>query len=1501
MMKKTGITIVTLALFCSISFGSYSGGTGEANSPYQISTVSDWNDLMHTSSDWGKNFKMVADVNLKDVNVSPIGNFTVKFTGVFDGNDHKVFHVLINQPSNNNVGLFGYINNGQVKNLGIEDANITGGVNVGGLVGKQWSGTIYNCFARAFVKSIVSGAKESHAGGIAGSFLGTMSKSYSISVVSSYSDFRSTTGGLIGTFDGSINNCYSDAIVFSTSGANDGSIAGGLVGNGTGDIFNSYSMGSISSLGLGGLGGFIGSNYGNIFKCYSKGSVSSSINSYYLGGFAGFNSGTICDSYSTGSVASISSNAYVGGFIGYSSSGYSYRAKTLIMNCYSVGVVSGSSVYTGGFLGYDQNSSITASFWDIETSGQVTSVGGIGKTTAEMKDVNTFINAEWNFADEIKCIAGNWIARENNYPKLAWECYALVDIPNLNGFNILEAESILNNLGIKINQTYLICDSLTEAGRFSYSEPNYGVYVYSGLSKIDIFISASNDPGYSGGQGTPENPYQISSACDWQRLMNDPNNWDKNFILTQDIYLGKMDITPIGNATTKFNGVFNGNNHCICNAVITQTGNQYVGLFGYINDAEIKHLNVIDANISGSSNVGGLVGCSSSSIISDCTSSGFIKAYYNYGNSSGGGLIGSQSGSSIEYSSSSMRVRAINNSSNPGEPSYSLGGLLGHNYNGSVSNSYAVGSVNCDILYAKPEIGGLIGDNDGNVCRCYATTSVNTTLKSNSNSTYLQSFVGGLTGINSGTIDSSYFKGTLTCTDTNGATFWAYSIGGIAGENYGKISATYSLGTLIFLVNGIYNDGCFLGGLVGINDIDEGIISNCYSAFQLSGSGTYYLMGGLIAQGYKNINASFFDFEKVGISQSWGGKGLTTAEMKNMKNYQNAEWAGKGWVMQDGVDYPHLEWEGTEGVPIPEAEPVPLSGNGTEAEPYQIWTAEDFASLSYYTAVLDKNIKLMTDVNLTGKFIYPIGNIEPFTGVFDGNNHTISNADINQPYVYLIGLFGSIGTGGKILNLHVEDVNIIGGIYSGGLAGYSSGEITSCSITGQIESRSYSGGLVGCNTNGRILDSSANVVYRGYSWLSYTGGLVGYNKYGAIERCCSSSELPYTSSYNGGLIGSNYYGSVSNCYATGNIGTKNDIGSYIGGLIGNNNSGTVSNCYATGAVGKSGNNTSYHGGLAGANSGAIDNCFATGIVTSSGNHSGGLVGNNSGMISNCYSLGSVTTGNTTSKFGDAGGLAGSSSGTIINCYSTGSVTGKSNSTSCYFGGSIGQNSGTIKNCYAIGDVNVLSKSNMIAIYIGGFVGYNYKGTILNCYSTGKVINDYSGSKIGGLVGYRSSGDVNISFWDKQTSGQATSAGGTGKTTADMKTLSTFTNVGWDFMGESVNGPNDIWRMCVDGKIYPRLSWEYSAHGDFDCPDGTDVGDLYVFSDQWLLEESYVNFIDFAILADGWNGDINELYDLSVQWLEPRSYDADIASGIGGDGIVNMRDFAEFAEHWFEEF
>ena len=85
---------------------------------------------------------------------------------------------------------------------------------------------------------------------------------------------------------------------------------------------------------------------------------------------------------------------------------------------------------------------------------------------------------------------------------------------------------------------------------------------------------------------------------------------------------------------------------------------------------------------------------------------------------------------------------------------------------------------------------------------------------------------------------------------------------------------------------------------------------------------------------------------------------------------------------------------------------------------------------------------------------------------------------------------------------------------------------------------------------------------------------------------------------------------------------------------------------------------------------------------------------------------------------------------------------------------------------------------------------------------------------------------------------------------------------WDFLDESSNGENSIWRMCVDGVDYPRLSWEFAQNGDFACGDGTDILDLQALAEHWLLSET-LNPTTFSYACDA-NGDgVIDLEDYSV--------------------------------------
>jgi len=140
--------------------------------------------------------------------------------------------------------------------------------------------------------------------------------------------------------------------------------------------------------------------------------------------------------------------------------------------------------------------------------------------------------------------------------------------------------------------------------------------------------------------------------------------------------------------------------------------------------------------------------------------------------------------------------------------------------------------------------------------------------------------------------------------------------------------------------------------------------------------------------------------------------------------------------------------------------------------------------------------------------------------------------------------------------------------------------------------------------------------------------------------------------------------------------------------------------------------------------------------------------------------------------------------------------------------------GTIRNCYAEGgQVSAGWGAGGLAAGLGGASSGSVASDpsrIVNCYSTCTVRGDPRCS--GGLVGGHYDGEVADCFWDVQTSGHATSAGGTGKTTAELQTARTFLDAGWDFVGETANGSEDIW-WIDEGKDYPRLARELSEEAE----------------------------------------------------------------------------------------
>lgn len=305
-------------------------------------------------------------------------------------------------------------------------------------------------------------------------------------------------------------------------------------------------------------------------------------------------------------------------------------------------------------------------------------------------------------------------------------------------------------------------------------------------------------------------------------------------------------------------------------------------------------------------------------------------------------------------------------------------------------------------------------------------------------------------------------------------------------------------------------------------------------------------------------------------------------------------------------------------------------------------------------------------------------------------------------------------------------------------------------------------------------------------------GLFGSVTNGVVKNLGATNLSIQSNSNTGGLVGYLYgTNTIENCYTTGTI---TSTGSIVAGLIGTNDgSNTINQCYSECNV----TGLNYVAGIYGqcTTDGAITtNCHSSGTITSTGENAltGGLIAYAYGNISNCYSSANVISTN-----GYSAGFIHTNYATVSNCYATGNVTGKT-----YCGGFVGSNGDgrSIDNCYSTGSVIANNPSGMS---IGGFAGSNV-GTITRSYTVSSITS--SASNTGGFVGNNFTAGATVSndcFWntDVYTTGSGINTGNfsaSGKTTPEMKTSSTFTDAGWDFIGETTNGTNDYWGM--DGSV-----------------------------------------------------------------------------------------------------
>jgi hypothetical protein len=599
---------------------------------------------------------------------------------------------------------------------------------------------------------------------------------------------------------------------------------------------------------------------------------------------------------------------------------------------------------------------------------------------------------------------------------------------------------------------------------------------------------------YSGGSGTPEDPYQIATAEDLIALCETPDDYDKHFILTDDIDLDPnlpgrkvFDKAVIGD----FTGVFDGNGHTISNLTIDGR-DYYLGLFGYTRSGtDVRGVGVIDVNIIGTYDyVGGLVG----------RNDGNIAASYSTGSVKGrwavGGLVGDNDGT-ITMSHTIASVSGYE----------WVGGLAGLN-TGGINSSYSIVSVRGDW-----SVGGLVGSSfGGSIIGCY-----------NSGSVSGQSRIGGLLGENGegSSIVASY---------SNASVSGGNDVGGLVGDNtYGSITSCYSCGS----VSGAQQ----VGGLVGNGgDLDiagDKIRGGTSASFWDSQSS-----GQTVSSGGTGLTTTEMQDVKTFLGAGW--------DFVDEVNNGVCDF----WQMSPN-DYPRLRYLDGDGPLMPE-------GMGTSEQPYLIRNAQDlgivwFKPITHYS--LAQSIDLSGITWSTAVIPWFGGNFDgnghtisqlhieggSYLGLFGQLGSGAEVKDLGVVEINIVGsgsyVGGLAGSGGNVNSCYSTGI-VSGADCVGGLAGGGS-TMKSCYSTATVSGKDYVGGLLGrgsvtsCYSSGSVIGTYC------------VGGLVGGLNSGNINNSYSSGSVIGNGSV-GGLVGDDFRGRITMSYSKASV-----IGNtLVGGLVG---------------------------------------------------------------------------------------------------------------------------------------------------------------------------------------------------------------------------------------------------------------------------------------------------------------------------------------------------------------
>lgn len=1172
--------------------------------------------------------------------------------------------------------------------------------------------------------------------------------------------------------------------------------ASGNVGAAPMTITNVHSNAPVSQatvVGNGNAGGLVGqfaAASGSIARSTASGSVTTVDSSGNFGGLVGYVSG--------GTVSGVQGVTTASGAVTMSSTSNSRSAGGLIGAMDGAGTLSNvsasgdvSSAYNaGGLVGWYSS---TGAASNLQATGNVTGTNYVGGLIGDWNAAGAITTATASGSVTGAEHVGGLIGRNTNSGSLTGGSASGNVSSSINGTTYvggLVGYFISNVAGAQIVNGSAT-GSVTTTSPYGYVGGLvgrlYGNSLSGGTASGAVTSSSTVDSRAVGGLvGSVENGGSVSNG---QATGNVGSGYHAGGLIG---YLGGNGSVSNSTASGSVTGI-----HYVGGLI----GNWESGSSGSVS---ASHANGSAAVTSGEI-AGGLIGrayavgtlsnvSAASRSVTGATYAGGLAGYYYGGNltnvSAGGSVATTVTGNTTVY----------------------MGGLVGYYYSlsgvSTIQSATATASVTSGAGYGN--YGGLIGyayntnilgtDNGTSITRTSASGAVtltNTAVNSSRSA-------GGLVGYYDG-------SGRMDMVGASGAVSGGYYVGGLIGYHGATGNLRRALATGHVAGTGLGTE--YVGGLVGFMS-SAGAIDSSEAQGNVS---TRYDGGGLV--GYWSSSSGSVNGTTVGI--------IDSRATGNVTGSRGAE--SLGGLVGYGYNNGRIENSGA-------------TGNVTGGR-----RAGGLAGYLQYT-----NIKLSTasgTVSSTGDSTVYVGGLvgdyyQYNAGATIEDSSASGRVYGDGPSVYAGGLLGQVSSStltiinssasGRVTATDSADPNR-SSHYAGGLVGEFSGVgMTDVSATGQVEGRTYAGGLAGYyNATGTLTNATASGAVSG---IGSVGGLIGVMGRGSIvtARATGSVMSTSTSGAVGGLIGAaspQTGDAYTDVRASGNVSGGDNTGGLLGNLYdyysSTGGSPLLTDARASGSVTGSG----YSGGLVGYLYGYYGNGRGIRSAEASGRvegvyAAGGLVGwaYISGGIQDSHASGdAVLIGSTTSDR-YAGGLVGSfqssasagvTAGQLARNWASGSVSLDPSATlgssaDIYAGGLAGYVTGpsganvTLRDSYATGAVSLLNSTGRMRA--GGLVGY-ISTSLANSYSTGGATATglAASRQVGGLVGQRASTSnvATASYWATDSSGNATSVIGTGATLAQLRTASFFPTggSGWDIA--TAGGSSSVWRI-YDGFTTPLL-------------------------------------------------------------------------------------------------